>query len=231
LNARFFTNQIKNRPHYILKLASTIDGKIADYAKNSQWISNAASRQFVHDHLRSNVDAIMTSYKTVIQDKASLTIRNTAGAIQETNVLIIDKNLDLLQKQNENLPIFYPRTFTKIIFITANPPSNPLPENMDYIIGAFDEQGLAFSSISAKLLELGYYKILTEAGSQLNSSMIQQNIADELYWFIAPSILNDVNGLPMLGLDEFRDLNKKVQLSLIETKMIDDDVLLHYHFR
>jgi diaminohydroxyphosphoribosylaminopyrimidine deaminase/5-amino-6-(5-phosphoribosylamino)uracil reductase len=230
LNARFFTNQLKNRPHYILKLASTIDGKIADYAKNSQWISNAVSRQFVHDHLRANVDAIMTSYKTVLQDKASLTIRNTAGAIQETNVIVIDKNLDLLQKQNESLPIFYPRTFTKIIFITANPPSNPLPENMDYIIGAFNEQGLAFPSISAKLLELGYYKILTEAGSQLNSSMIQQNIADELYWFIAPSILNDVNGLPMLGLDEFRELNKKVQLSLIETKMIDDDVLLHYHF-
>jgi diaminohydroxyphosphoribosylaminopyrimidine deaminase/5-amino-6-(5-phosphoribosylamino)uracil reductase len=231
LNARFFTNQLKNRPHYILKLASTIDGKIADYAKNSQWISNAASRQFVHDHLRANVDAIMTSYKTVLQDQASLTIRNTAGAIQETNVIVIDKNLDLLQKQNENLPIFYPRTFTKIIFITANPPSNPLPENMDYIIGTFDEQGLAFSSISAKLIELGYYKILTEAGSQLNSSMIQQNIADELYWFIAPSILNDVNGLPMLGLDEFRGLDKKVQLSLIETKMIDEDVLLHYQFR
>ena len=231
LNARFFTNQLKNRPYYILKLASTIDGKIADYAKNSQWISNAASRQFVHDHLRANVDAILTSYKTVLQDRASLTIRNTAGEIKETNVLMIDKNLELLEKQYENLPIFYPRTVTKIIFITANPPSFQLPEYMDYIIGTFDEEGLLFSSISAKLLELGYYKILTEAGSQLNSSMIQQNIADELYWFIAPAVLNDLNALPMLGLDEFRGLDKKVQLSLIETKVIDEDVLLHYHFK
>jgi len=230
LNARFFTNQIKNRPHYILKLASTIDGKIADYARNSQWISNAASRQFVHDHLRANVDAIMTSYKTVIQDQASLTIRNTAGAIQETNVLVIDKNLDLLEKQYESLPIFYPRTNTKIIFITANSPSIQLPENIECIIGTFNEQGLVFSTISAKLLELGFYKILTEAGSQLNSSMIQQNIADELYWFIAPSILNDVHAHPMLGLVEFRGLDKKVQLSLIETKVIDGDVLLHYRF-
>ena len=230
LNARFFTNQLKNRPYYILKLASTIDGKIADYAKNSQWISNATSRQFVHDHLRANVDAIMTSYKTVIQDRASLTIRNTEGEMTETNVLIIDKNLELLEKQYESLPIFYPRTITKIIFITATPPSFQLPENMDYIIGAFNEEGLLFSSISAKLLELGYYKILTEAGSQLNSSMIQQNIADELYWFIAPSILNDLNAMPMLGLDTKNALDKKVQLSLIETKVIDEDVLLHYRF-
>jgi len=230
LNDRFFTNQLKNRPHYILKLASTIDGKIADYAKNSQWISSAASRQFVHDHLRSNVDAIMTSYKTVIQDQASLTIRNKAGAIQETNVIIIDKNLELLEKQYESLPIFYPRSVTKIIFITANPPSIQLPENIECIIGTFNEQGLVFSSISAKLLELGYYKILTEAGSQLNSSMIHQNIADELYWFIAPSILNDLNGLPMLGLDTKIDLDKKVDLSLMETMVMDQDVLLHYRF-
>jgi len=230
LNDRFFTNQLKNRPHYILKLASTIDGKIADYAKNSQWISNAASRQFVHDHLRANVDAILTTYKTVIQDQASLTIRNTAGAIKETNVIIIDKNLELLEKQYESLPIFYPRSVTKIIFITANPPSIQLPENIECIIGTFNEQGLVFSSISAKLLELGYYKILTEAGSQLNSSMIHQNIADELYWFIAPAILNDLNGLPILGLDEFRGLDKKVQMSLIETMVMDQDVLLHYRF-
>jgi riboflavin biosynthesis pyrimidine reductase len=60
--------------------------------------------------------------------------------------------------------------------------------------------------------------------------MIQQNIADELYWFIAPAVLNDLNGLPMLGLDAFRGLDKKVQLSLIETKVIDQDVLLHYRF-
>jgi riboflavin biosynthesis pyrimidine reductase len=146
-------------------------------------------------------------------------------------VLIIDKNLDLLQKQNESLPIFYPRTTTKIIFITANPPSFQLLENMDFIIGTFNEEGLLFSSISAKLLELGYYKILTEAGSQLNSSMIQQNIADELYWFIAPAVLNDLNALPMLGLDTKIALDKKVQLSLIEAKVIDEDVLLHYRFK
>ena len=230
LNARFFTNQNKKRPYYSLKLASTIDGKIADYAKNSQWISNAASRQYVHDHLRSNVDAILTTYKTVIQDQASLTIRNNAGGIQETNVIIIDKNLELLEKQYENLPIFYPRSHSKIILITAQAPSNQLPENVECITGLFDENGLLFSSVSTKLLELGYYKILTEAGSQLNSSMIQQNIADELYWFIAPSILNDLNALPMLGLDQFCALDKKVNLSLIETKVIEQDVLLHYRF-
>lgn len=230
LNARFFTNQLKNRPYYILKLASTLDGKIADYAKNSQWISSAGSRQFVHDHLRTKVDAILTSYKTVIQDRASLTIRNIQGEIKETNVVLIDKQLELLQPQHAGLPIFYPRSNTKIIFITATLPNFSLPDNVECRIGTFNEDGLVFSSVSAQLIELGFYSILTEGGNKLNSSMIQQNVADELYWFIAPSILNDANALSMLGLNQFRALDNKVNLSLIETKVIEQDVLLHYRF-
>lgn len=230
LNARFFSNQLKNRPYYILKLASTLDGKIADYAKNSQWISSAGSRQFVHDHLRTKVDAILTSYKTVIQDRASLTIRNEHEKVKETNVVIIDKQLELLQPQHAGLPIFYPRSSTKIIFITATLPSFSLPDNVECRVGTFNEDGLVFSSVSDQLLELGFYSILTEAGNRLNSSMIQQNMADELYWFIAPSILNDSNAIPMLGLDQLRSLNNKVNLSLIESKVIEQDVVLHYRF-
>jgi riboflavin biosynthesis pyrimidine reductase len=60
--------------------------------------------------------------------------------------------------------------------------------------------------------------------------MIQQAVADELYWFIAPAILNDLNALPLLGLDSRIALDKKVPLSLIDTKVIDDDILLHYRF-
>lgn len=231
LNARFFTNQIKKRPYYILKFASTIDGKIADYEKNSKWISNASSRQFVHDQLRSNVDAILTSYKTVIEDQASLTIRNGIDEIKETNVLIVDKDLILLQEQYATLPIFYSRTITKIIFITATAPAFRLPENIRFVIGEFNENGLVFSSISNQLLELGMYKILTEAGSQLNSNLIDQCVADEMYWFIAPSILNDSNAISMLGIDKTCALESKRNLSLTDVKVLEQDVLLHYIFK
>jgi len=231
LNARFFTNQIKKRPYFILKFASTIDGKIADYAKSSKWISNASSRQFAHDHLRSNVDAILTSYKTVIEDQSSLTIRNGHGEIKETNVIVIDKELVLLQEQFATLPIFYARTKSKIIFITSAAPAFQLPENITIVIGEFNEKGLVFSSVSSQLLELGMYKILTEAGSQLNSNLIDQCVADEMYWFIAPSILNDSSALSMLGINTTRALGNKVSLSLIEVKTLEEDVVLHYRFK
>lgn len=231
LNARFFANQQKQRPFFILKTASTIDGKISDYERKSKWISNEASRQYVHDQLRSNVDAIITSYKTVIEDQASLTIRNQQGEIKETNVIIIDKAQTLLKNKYTTLPIFYPRNKTTITFIVSEKPVFELPVHTNYIVGEFDKHGLVFSSITSQLLELGMYTILTEGGSQLNSSMIQQQVADELYWFIAPAILNDTNALPMLGIDRFCNLEEKVNLSLIEVKNIEEDVLLHYRFK
>lgn len=231
MNARFFVNQKLERPYYILKLASTIDGKIADYANESKWISNAFSRQYVHTQLRANVDAILTTYKTVIQDQAILNIRQVDGVHQETNVLIIDQQLKLLDISFNKLPIFYQRKSSKIYFITDQAIPKDLPDDCICIQARFDDNGLVFSSITNQLLALGFYKILTEAGRNLNSSLIEQASADELYWFITPSILNDAKGIPMLGLNKQKRLKDKTNLSLIEVKKIDQDVLLHYRFK
>lgn len=231
LNTRFFTNQRLQRPYYILKLASTIDGKIADYAKTSKWISNSISRQFVHTHLRSNVDAILTTYKTLIQDQASLTIRNTGEITKETNVIVIDQQLQLLNPALNKLPIFYKRNLSKIYIVTNQPAPEILPEHCICIQGDFDVHGLIFASVAKHLLALGFYSILTEAGRQLNSSLINQASADELYWFIAPTILNDLNGLPMLGLNKQNALQDATVCSLIEVKKMEQDLLLHYRFK
>lgn len=231
LNTRFFTNQQLQRPYYILKLASTIDGKIADYKKESKWISNDLSRQFVHAHLRSNVDAILTTYKTVIQDQASLTIRRDAASIQETNVIIVDQQLQLLNPAFNTLPIFYKRTNTKIYIITDQAIPKNLPEHCICIQGDFDVDGLIFASIAKQLVGLGLYSILTEAGRQLNSSLMNQASADELYWFIAPTILNDLNATSMLGLNKCNALQDATICTLIEVKKLDQDVLLHYRFK
>lgn len=230
LNARFFTNHLLGRPYYILKLASTIDGKIADAYKKSKWISNPASRNFVHQTLRTNVDAILTTSKTVIQDQSTLNVRNEEGSTLETNVLIIDKNLEILDSVNNNLPIFYPRIETKIYLITDQTCPKNLPAHIECIQGIFDKDGLVFASIHKTLLEKGISKILTEGGQKLNASMIQQQIADELYWFIAPTIINDANALSMLGLTKFIGLEHATRLNLLSTELLDQDVLLHYQF-
>jgi diaminohydroxyphosphoribosylaminopyrimidine deaminase/5-amino-6-(5-phosphoribosylamino)uracil reductase len=228
LNRRFFTQHNQHRPYFILKTASTLDGKIADRNGKSKWISNAHSRQFVHAQLRSNTDAILTSYKIVLQDGASFTIRIEGDPIKETNLVIIDKELTLLNKEFEELPIFYNRTNTKIYFITDKKNTTVNASSIELIEGDFNSEGLVFSSITAQLLDKGLYSILAEGGQKLNASLIDQNIADELYWFIAPKLLNDQQAIPMLGIDKTNHLANAYNLELVDVQKFQEDILLHY---
>ena len=231
LNRRFFTQHSKQRPYFILKTASTIDGKIADRKYKSKWISNELSRQFVHTQLRTNTDAILTSYKTVLEDKASFTIRIDGAPIRETNVIIIDKALTLLNTAYSTLPIFYNRTNTKIYFITDKKDLPFVSSSIEFIHGVFNEAGLVFSSIVGQLLEKGIYTILTEGGRHLNASLIHQTMADELYWFIAPKLLNDLQAVSIFGIDQMNSLENASTLELLNMQRFQEDVLLHYYIK
>jgi diaminohydroxyphosphoribosylaminopyrimidine deaminase/5-amino-6-(5-phosphoribosylamino)uracil reductase len=231
LNKRFFTQHLKQRPYFILKTASTVDGKIADQNGNSKWISNEFSRQFVHTQLRSNVDAILTTYKTILKDEASLTIRIDGAPIKETNVIIIDKELSLLNAEYNKLPIFYNRSNSKIYFVTDKKNTNVEDKSIELIEGVFNDKGLVVDSITKQLLEKGIYTILTEAGTRLNASLIDQKIADELYWFIAPKILNDLQGISMFGNHEINTIATTYDLELVNIEKFDQDLLVHYNFK
>jgi diaminohydroxyphosphoribosylaminopyrimidine deaminase/5-amino-6-(5-phosphoribosylamino)uracil reductase len=231
LNRRFFTQHTQHRPYFILKTASTIDGKIADRNKKSKWISNEVSRQFVHTKLRKNTDAILTSYKTVLEDEASFTIRINGAPIKETNVIIIDKALTLLNTANNTLPIFYNRTNSKIYFITDKKDTPSCSNSIEFIYGVFNKDGLVFSSILGQLLEKGLYTILTEGGRYLNASLMHQKIVDELYWFIAPKLLNDQQAVSMFGIDQLNPLENASTLELVNMQRLQDDILLHYYIK
>ena len=74
LNRDFFIWTEKDRPYTTLKLAISLDGKIADRQGRSRWISSLPSRRYVH-YLRSLSDAIMVGLNTVIVDDPLLTVR------------------------------------------------------------------------------------------------------------------------------------------------------------
>ena len=175
-----------------------------------------------------HTDAILTSYKTILKDEASFTIRIEGNPIKETNLVIIDKDLTLLNKEYNTLPIFYNRTNTKIYFITdkKNIPVNT--NSIELIEGVFNSEGLVYSSITDKLLDKGLYSILAEGGQKINASLMDQNIADELYWFIAPKLLNDQQAIPMLGIDKKNQLVNAYNLELVDTHIFQEDILLHY---
>src|SRR5207249_8773423 len=75
LNEAFITYKTERRPFGILKIAMTLDGKIATSSGESRWITSEESRTLVHQ-LRHRVDALVTGSGTIIADKPRLTDRS-----------------------------------------------------------------------------------------------------------------------------------------------------------
>mgnify|MGYP000971686420 FL=1 len=146
-------------------------------------------------------------------------------------MIIIDKALTLLKKEFEELPIFYNRTNKKIYLITDKKDTPSFSSSIEFIYGVFNEDGLVFSSVVTQLLDKGLYSILIEGGRQLNASLIDQNMADELFWFIAPRLLNDQQAVSVFGINKLNPLENASTLELVNMQRLDDDILLHYYIK
>jgi diaminohydroxyphosphoribosylaminopyrimidine deaminase/5-amino-6-(5-phosphoribosylamino)uracil reductase len=94
---RGFTSvQTKRRPWVIAKTAMSLDGKITRPVGEGQWLSNSGSREYVQ-HLRGEVDAIITSGETVRRDDPSLTIRSdriSKEKVQPLRLVLTQRGLD-----------------------------------------------------------------------------------------------------------------------------------------
>lgn len=191
INKVFFCNQLLKRPFISIKMAASINGKISAGDNNQQWISNAKSRSFLHDHLRTDADGILSTARTIIHDNATLNIRLSTGEIREQHVVVLDRNLALLRPENQSLAIFYPRQYSKIYLITAQREQIPTtPRNVEICYGKFDSQGrLLWDDCLSQLFDLGFCHLLTEAGRDLTSSLFLAQCVDEFLLFVAPTLI------------------------------------------
>ena len=226
LNNTFNINQLNKRPKYILKAATTLNGKISDRLGNSKWISNDKSRNYVHQVLRTNADAILTTATTVIKDNATMNIR--VDETKELNLIIIDKQLDILKEENKALNIFYKREKTKIYLVTNKKIENTLPKHVEIINVNMHEEECDLNELSTFLLNKNICEVLVEAGGKLNASLLKAKIVDELNIFIAPSLLIDNSSFNLFNSNELQSIENSIQLSLQETQNFDSDIMVKY---
>ena len=226
LNNTFNINQLNKRPKYILKAATTLNGKISDRLGNSKWISNDKSRNYVHQVLRTNADAILTTATTVMKDNATMNIR--VDETKELNLIIIDKQLDILKEENKALDIFYKREKTKIYLVTNKKIENTLPEHIEIMNVNMHEGECDLLALSTILLNKNICEVLVEAGGKLNASLLKSKIVDELNIFIAPSLLIDNSSINLFNSSELQRIENSIQLSLQEMQSFDSDIMLKY---
>ena len=218
----FFSRIKKNKPFVTLKIACSLDGKIALKNKKSKWITNELSRRSTH-FLRAQNDAILTSSSTIISDNPLLNCRLDGMANRSPDVVLLDRYL----KINKNYKIFQNNFKNKMYIYSIDDSYNVSYESkklsttiVDKNLNNKDYFNFIFSDLASK----GINNLLIEVGAKLSTILLSLNLIDNLIIYRSGKIIGN-DGLPFIN-----DLNnncieklKNYKISFVRT--LDDDVL------
>jgi diaminohydroxyphosphoribosylaminopyrimidine deaminase / 5-amino-6-(5-phosphoribosylamino)uracil reductase len=185
-----FTHRITlGRPMVTLKLASTLDGRIATRTGESQWITDTPARRVGHA-LRGWHDAVMVGVGTVLADNPDLTCR-IPGFRPTPNVRVItDSHLRtsltsrLLTTAKDVPTWFLLREGTNLAREDA---FIDLGAKLIKIAGS--PAGVDLTAAMAALGAAGLTRILVEGGGQLAAALLRADLVDRIAWFHAPAIM------------------------------------------
>lgn len=220
LNEVYVKYMRSKRPFVILKVAMTMDGKIATKTGDSKYITGKDARRYVHK-LRSEVDAVMVGINTVLKDNPQLTPRLAQG--RDPMKVVIDTELKMPWRCN------LMKNPSKLIIATTNKaPKKKInkfyQKGIDVIVLNVKKGLVDLKDLMKQLGKKEIASIMIEGGSQLNSSAIKERIADKLLIFTAPKLIG--NGLGAVGNLGITRIDKAVKLKNIEMKKVGKDILL-----
>ena len=223
LNEAFIQRIQQQKPLGILKYAMTLDGKIATTTGHSAWVTNSASRHWVHQ-LRSRCDAIVIGGNTVRKDNPNL----TTHGVSDYNPLrvVMSRSLDLPEECN----LWQIEVAPTLIFTEKK--SNPQLQQRLLAKGVeiINLDRLTPEKVNQHLYQRGLSQILWECGGVLAAKAIADGTIQKIIAFIAPKIIGgETAPSPMgdLGLIQMSDALslKKVTVATIEGDIVIEGYL------
>lgn len=190
LNAGFFRRIQAGMPVVTLKLASTLDGRIATASGESRWITGEAARREVHA-LRARHDAILVGSGTVLADDPDLTCR--LPGMERVPMLRVVADTRLRTPPSSRL--VQSAEVAPVLVITA--PGHPPAVQAPFIAAGADiitapahvAGGLDLPSLLRALGRRGVTRVLAEGGAGLAAALLRQGLVDRLVWFHAPAVM------------------------------------------
>lgn len=221
LNPAFIQQMSTGKPFVQLKLAASLDGQTALSNGQSQWITSPNARRDVQA-FRARAGAVLSTSKTVIDDNASLNVRwselpdsvkdeYAEGALRQPIRVILDRQ----HKLTSSLRLF--SVPGEIITVSDSEPA-------DLCIGLDSSRGIDLEQTFARLnRDYQINHLWVEAGSTLASSLLKQDLVDELVLYLAPKLMGaDGRGLfHLLGLE---NMEQVIELDIRDMRMVGPDI-------
>jgi diaminohydroxyphosphoribosylaminopyrimidine deaminase/5-amino-6-(5-phosphoribosylamino)uracil reductase len=210
INQGYFLRVKNSRPFITLKIATTLDGKIATRNGESEWITGEVSRKTVHK-LRASHDAVMVGSGTALIDNPSLACR--LPGVKNTHKLrvILDGRLrvpetGIIAQTARKIPV--------LIFTVSGGKDKSEKvkrlESLGVTIVIFEKNGERpnIRDVMTEVSARGITRLLVEGGGSLAASLLANDLVDELAWFRAPSIIggDGLSSIAKLGLDKLENM-------------------------
>jgi diaminohydroxyphosphoribosylaminopyrimidine deaminase/5-amino-6-(5-phosphoribosylamino)uracil reductase len=230
LNEFFFKYITQGIPFVGLKIAQTIDAKIADIEGNSKWITNEQSLHYVHQ-LRHEYDAVLIGSRTAKLDNPNLTVRLVEG--RNPYRIVLDSTLSLPFELN----IFSDNNKDKTIVFTSAESFREKKEKIEKLdsLGIkvipvkSSRKKLDLKEVLENLAQLEIASVLVEGGGKIFTEFLKRKLADKVYVFIAPKILG--KGIQSIGDIGIKSIKEIITLKDISIQNFGDDVLITGYLR
>jgi diaminohydroxyphosphoribosylaminopyrimidine deaminase/5-amino-6-(5-phosphoribosylamino)uracil reductase len=213
--AGFFHRVVRGRPLVTLKLATTLDGRIATRTGESQWITGEPARRMAHA-LRGRHDAVMAGVGTVLADNPELTCRIPGFKGIPTVRVVADSHL--------RTPLMSRLVATATLAPTwiltrdgADPARRAAMLSAGVTLIDVDpaEPGVDLAQSLHALAERGITRLLVEGGASLAAALLRDDLVDRIAWFHAPSIMGG-DGWPAarpFGIEGLADMPRFARMS------------------
>lgn len=223
VNQGYLLNRTIERPMVTLKMAGTLDGKIATSSGESRWITGEAARRQVH-LLRAQHDAVLIGAGTARADDPMLDIRLEGFAAHAPVRIVADGGLSLpltsrLARTAQDHPTWI--CHRNSIDVARAKAWETAGAKLLPISG---DGHLDISVLLHKLSENGITRLLCEGGAALAASLITHGLVDRLIVFTAGRTIG-VEGKPMLGTLNVAALADAPRFELLKTQEIGGDIM------
>lgn len=211
LNTGFFRRIAEERPFVTLKLATSLDGKIATATGESQWITGDEARARAH-LLRAENDAVLVGIGTVLADDPSLTCRLPGYTGRQPVRLVLDSTARMpvdAAMLDDDYPVW--------LMTGQGADTSGLDSKLEKIVGCpTDRTGrVDIASAMTLLAEEGITRIMVEGGGSVAASLLAANLVDTIVWARAAGVIgaDGIGAVAPVGLDHLADMTRYRLLS------------------
>ena len=194
----FLSVHERGRPFVSLKIAASLDGRIATGSGESRWITGERARALVHT-LRGRADAIVIGSGSALADDPELTARRRGRVVHRPVRVLVDSRLEAPPTLRLYRDGFADRTW---VLCGARAPQERRRAVAATGARLFEVRTsgghLRLNEALARLAREGLTDVLVEGGGQLAAALLREELVDEIHWFVAPRMLGE-EGRAALG--------------------------------